>query len=342
MTEDTVASLAVLVGGRVIGDASRRIDGVADLRTAGPTQIGFMRDQKYRESAVATAAGCVITGEPLPGNVTQIVVADVGVAYAKVALHFHPALRALVHRVHPTATVHPEAELLAPVEIGPLAVVGRARVGTGSVIMSGVSIGDGCSIGSDCIVYPNAVIYPGVRLGDRVVIHGCVVIGSDGFGYAREDGRWHKVPQLGGVVIEDDVEIGAGCAIDRGAIGDTRIGAGTKIDNHCHVAHNCNIGRDVAMAAGAMIAGSTKLGDRVTLGGHVVVAGHIEICADARIGGSSLVFDSVGEPGDYMGWGLQEFRQFGRFRRALRELVDMQSDLAELKRRVGAPEPRGD
>ena len=333
MTE-TVSSLATLLGGRVVGNGSLPIVGVADLRMAGTDRIGFVRDVKYRDAARATRLGALIVYEELETQAAQIVVADVGLAFAKVALHFHPVPRARQHSIHPTATVHPEAQLEAPVEIGPNAVVGKVAIGAGTVIMAGAFVGDGTKIGRDCVLYPRVVCYHGLTLGNRVVIHSGAVIGSDGFGYARDGAKWTKVPQLGGVRIDDDVEIGANCTIDRGAIGDTRIGARTKIDNLCHFGHNCVVGEDGAFAGATFVAGSTVFGDRVTMAGHVAVGGHRKIGDDVRIGGNSCVLFDVEEAGDYMGYPLVEKRKWIRLMAAQRDLLELQDRVEELRRAV--------
>jgi UDP-3-O-[3-hydroxymyristoyl] glucosamine N-acyltransferase len=191
---------------------------------------------------------------------------------------------------------------------------------------AGVVIGDGCSIGRDCFFHPNATVYAGVQIGQRVLVHANAVLGSDGFGYAREAGRWIKVPQLGTTVIEDDVEVGAGTTIDRATLGVTRIGARTKIDNLCHIAHNCTIGQDVAIAANCGIAGSTSVGDRCVIAGNVGISGHLTIGADVRLGGGTVVLKDVIEPGDYMGHPLLEKRRFLRLLRVLRGLVPGRGD----------------
>ena len=182
-------------------------------------------------------------------------------------------------------------------------------------------VGDGCELGRDCVLYPNATLYPRVLLGARVVVHANAVIGSDGFGYAKEAEVWVKVPQLGNVVLGDDVEIGAGTAIDRATLGSTRIGARTKIDNLCHVAHNVVLGADCAMAAGSMIAGSTVIGDRCVFGGQTGIGGHLGVAADVRLGGGSTVLKDVPEAGDYMGHPLMDKRRFLRLLRVLRGMV---------------------
>jgi UDP-3-O-[3-hydroxymyristoyl] glucosamine N-acyltransferase len=326
MTDASVAELAQLVSGRLVGDGERRVVGLGDLRTAGPDRIGFVRDARYAAAAKATRAGALLTEDELATSASQIVVDDVDVAYAKVALRFHPVPRASRHEIHPTAVVDPAAELEEPVSIGPRAVVGRSRIGAGSVIGAGVVIGDGCAIGRDCFFHPNATVYAGVQIGQRALVHANAVLGSDGFGYARDGAKWIKVPQLGTTIIEDDVEIGAGTTIDRATLGVTRIGARTKIDNLCHIAHNCTIGQDVAIAANCGIAGSTTVGDRCVIAGNVGISGHLNIGPDVRLGGGTVVLKDVTEPGDYMGHPLLEKRRFLRLLRVLRGLVPGRGD----------------
>ena len=326
MTETSVGALAELVSGRLLGDPERRIVGLGDLRTAGADRIGFVRGTRYHGLAKTTGAGAVLTAVELETPASQIVVADVDVAYARVASHFHPLPRASVHAIHPTAVVDPGAELEAPVQIGPRVVVGKARIGSGTVLSAGVVVGDGCVLGRDCFLHPNANIGPMVQLGNRVIVQSSAVVGSDGFGYAREGGVWLRVPQLGTVVLEDDVEIGACTAIDRGTLGVTRIGARTKIDNQCHVAHNCTIGPDCAFAAGVMVAGSTTIGARCVFAGQVGVNGHLRIADDVRLGGATVVLKDVPQSGDYMGHPMMEKRRFFRVMRALRDLVSPKGD----------------
>jgi UDP-3-O-[3-hydroxymyristoyl] glucosamine N-acyltransferase len=321
MTVATVAALAELVGGRLVGDGSRSIVGLGDLRSAGPNQIGFVRHARYRAAAQSSRAGALLLVAALDTDASQILVDDVDLAYAKVALHFHPVPRAHVHRVHPAAVVDAEADLEPPVEIGANAVIGRCRIGAGSVVMSGAVLMDGTTLGRNCVIYPNATIYANVRLGERVIVHASAVIGSDGFGYAHGTSGWIKVPQLGTVELADDVEIGAGTAIDRGTLGSTRIGPRTKIDNLCHIAHNCVIGSEVAMAAGGMIAGSTTIGDRCVFAGQVGIAGHLNVAADVRLGGATVVLRDIPNGGDYMGHPVIEKRRFFRLLRVLRGLV---------------------
>lgn len=336
MTGDTVESLARLVGGTVQGDGDRAIVGVADLRLGAPDRIGFLNDPKYADAAASTTLGALLVRDPIATPASQVVVRNVYAAFAKIALHFHPVPRATEHAVHPTAYVDPSAQLQEPVRVGPNAVIeAGARVGPGTVISSGVQIGEHCVLGADCVLFPGVVLYPGVSLGDRVILHGNCVIGSDGFGYAREDdGSYVKLPQLGTVSIEADVEIGANAAIDRATLGVTRIGRGTKLDNLIQVGHNCEFGEHVAVAGFSAFSGSTVLGDRVAMGGHSVSAGHLKIASDVRVGGNSVVHKDLKDAGDYLGYPLQEKRRWVRTMGAIDRLIELQGDVRALKKRT--------
>jgi UDP-3-O-[3-hydroxymyristoyl] glucosamine N-acyltransferase len=325
MTEATVAALADLVGGRLVGDGERRIVGLCDLRAAAADRIGFVRHPRYQEMAATTAAGALLAMDEFETTASLIVVPDVDVAYAKVAMHFHPLPLARRHEVHPTAFVHPEAELEEPVHVGPNASVGRCRLGAGTAVLAGASIGDGATLGKDCLIHANASVGHDCALGDRVILQPNAVVGSDGFGYAREGATWHKVPQLGHVVCGDDVEVGSNSAIDRGTLGVTTIGARTKLDNLVHIAHNCTIGEDVVMAAGAMVAGSTTIGARCVLAGQVGIAGHLKIASDCRFAGDTVVLRDVAESGDYMGHPMMTKRQYLRLMRDQRRSVGERS-----------------
>ena len=320
MTQVTVASLAELVAGRLVGDGDRRLVGRADLRTARSDQIGFVRHSRYYEMAATTGAGALLAVEEIPTNASLIVVKDVDVAYAKVAMFFHPLPLAQKHDIHPTASVHPEARLEEPVVVGANASVGKCKIGAGTAVLAGASVGDGAVVGKDCLFHPNSCIGHDVVVGDRVILQPNAAVGSDGFGYAREGSAWLKVPQLGTVILEDDVEVGSNSAIDRGTLGVTTIGRGTKLDNLVHIAHNCTIGQDVVMAAGAMVAGSTVLGDRCVLAGQVGIAGHLTIASDCRFAGATVVLKDIPESGDYMGHPMMEKRKYLRLMREMRKL----------------------
>jgi UDP-3-O-[3-hydroxymyristoyl] glucosamine N-acyltransferase len=303
MIEESVASLAERIGGQVVGDGAVRITGVADLRVAGPTDLGFVRDPRYAELAGASRAGCVLVKAALDVPIAQIVVRDPASSFARVAQVFHPLPRATSHEVHPTAVIDGSAVLEEPVRVGAHVVIeAGVRVGAGTVIGAGSFLGAGVEVGQDCVIQPRVALHERSRLGNRVVLQAGTVIGSDGFGYARDGAEWVRIPQLGGVILEDDVELGAQCTVDRGALGDTRIGRGTKIDNMVHIGHNCVLGEDCLLAAFSALGGSTVLGDRVTFGGHICTAGHIKIASDVRVGGNSGIIADIPEKGDFMGY----------------------------------------
>jgi len=333
---ETVRFLAELVGGVVHGDGSRAISGVADLRHAGPEHLGFINDVKLEPAAGETAAAALLVKRPIETPAAQIVVANVYASFARIAQHFHPMPRAETAIRHPTAVVAPDAVITDPVELGPHAVIeAGARIGAGTIIGAGVVVGAGCQIGRDVTLYPRVVLYPGVRLGDRVIIHAGAVLGSDGFGYAPDDdGSYVKFPQMGSVEIGDDVEIGANTAIDRGALGATRIGKGSKLDNLIQVGHNCDFGENVAVAGFCAFSGSTTLGDRVAVGGHTISSGHLKIGDDVRIGGASVVHRDVDQPGDYVGYPLQEKRRWMRTARAIDQLVDLRAEVKRLEKAI--------
>jgi len=297
----TLNELAARVGGRVAGEGERRISGVATPQRAGAQDICFIASRKYLSQLEGTRAGAVILREEdLPAcPVDALVVRDPLLAYARIAtwLSEQPPHEG---GIHPSAVVSDQASIDATAWVGPNSVVEA-----GAVLQAGVFVGPGCVVGAQCHIgrdsrlLANVTLYPDCRIGQRVIIHAGAVIGSDGFGNANDGGRWVKIPQLGRVIIGDDVEIGANTTIDRGALDDTEIHRGVRLDNLVHVAHNCIIGEDTAAAALVGFAGSTRVGRRVTFGGHAAVNGHIEIADDSHFTGQAMVTKSVREPGVY-------------------------------------------
>jgi len=290
------------LGGRLIGDAGRSIRQVATLERAGPDEISFLANPKYQEKLFATRAGAVILSEAsVDACPVACIVSDQPYLYfARVAQWLNP-VNTPPPGVHPTASVEspiPEsASIGAGVRIGPDAVIGaRSRIGPGCVIGGGVVLGD------DALLHANVTIYDGCHIGARAIIHSGVVIGADGFGFAREQhGSWVKIPQIGSVVIGDDVEIGANTTIDRGALEDTVIENGVKLDNQIQVGHNVRIGADSALAGCVGIAGSARLGSRCTVGGGAVILGHLSIADDVNISAATLVTKSIPDAGTYSG-----------------------------------------
>jgi UDP-3-O-[3-hydroxymyristoyl] glucosamine N-acyltransferase len=333
-----VRVLAELCGGHVEGDPERLIKGVADLHVAGPDDLCFLSNLEYLDRARATNAGALLVSQSIETAASQIVVKDVRLAFVKLATYFFPRPQATEHRIHPRATIEEGAVLEAPVDIGPNVVVeAEAKIGSGSVLMGGVFVGARTRIGRDCVLHPNAVICQGVVLGERVTIQSGTVIGGTGFGYAREGDRWMYFPQVGTVVVEDDVEIGVNCAIDRAAIGVTKIGRGTKIDNLVHLAHNCTVGTDTVIAAGSFFSGGVKIGSRVMIAGHVLSTGHLSIADDVKVGGNSGILHDIVEPKEYMGWPLMEKGRWFRTMRVMEGLIELRDEV----RRLSAAQQRG-
>ncbi|MNS46473.1 UDP-3-O-acylglucosamine N-acyltransferase [compost metagenome] len=332
----TLADLAALVSGQVVGDPGTPIAGVADPRQAGPQDLVFLLDPKYAEAIGQSAAAAVVVGVEAPIPKPQIVVAKPRVAMARLMAAFAPpAPFTGIHPsavIDPTATVHPEAA------IGPLAYVGtNARVGAGTIVHPGVAIGRNVTVGAGCILYPRVVLYDDVQLGDRVILHAGTVVGSDGYGFVPDEaGHQLKIPQMGNVIIGDDVETGANVAIDRGTFGSTVIGRGTKLDNLVHIGHNDRIGEDCLIVSQVGISGSVTVGDRVTLAGQVGVAGHLSIGSDSMVLARTGVTKDLPPKSFVSGFPARPHKEEMRRQAALASIDRMRRDLAELKRRLDA------
>ncbi len=333
---ETLAALAAFLGVELRGDPAGRIDGVAPLETAGPTDLSFLANPKYARAAALTRAGAVLCSPAdaarLPAGCAALVGENTYRDFARaVARHFDRRPRPAAG-VDPSARVAPDARLGDGVHIGALAVVSEGvSVGAGSRIYALAYVGPGCVLGPDCVVYPGAVLYDGVRLGARVVVHSGAVLGADGFGFAPDPPRGYvKVPQVGWVEIEDDVEIQANACVDRGALGPTRIRRGAKLDNLVQVGHNVEVGEHSVLASQAGISGSTKLGRWVTFagqaaaGGHLVVGDGAVITGQAGIGkdvpAGAMVSGSPAQPTAEHHRGLAELGRIAVLRRKVREL----------------------
>ncbi len=337
-----LAELAARVGGEVVGDGELRLEGVAALEDATPAQVSFLANRKYRRAFEQSRAGAVVVEpeEPIPEGRTALRVRNAYLAFAKITTLFHPPREALPEVapgavVHPSATVHPAAQVM------PLASVGAgARVGARTILHPGVHVGEGARIGEDCLLYPQVVVREGCVLGDRVIVQAGAVIGSDGFGFAFDpegEGRGprhYKLPQVGIVVVEDDVEIGACTCIDRAALGTTRIGRGTKIDNLVQVAHNVEVGPLSLLVAQAGISGSTKLGMGVVVAGQAGIVGHLHIGDGVRIAAQAGVQRDA-EPGEQLGGSpAQPAALWRRNAASFDHLADMRKELARLRKEL--------
>jgi UDP-3-O-[3-hydroxymyristoyl] glucosamine N-acyltransferase len=299
----TLGELAVRFGCELRGDPQLRIERVAALGSAGPGELSFLANPKLVTQLAQTRATAVVVDERgAAACATAILVSrNPHALFARIATLLHPA-PPLQPGVHPLAVIDPRAQLDPSAEIGPLCVIGaEAIIGPRCFIGAGCLIGAGVRVGADSRLSPRVTLLQGVQIAERVLIHAGAVIGADGFGYAREGAQWLKVPQIGGVRIGADVEIGANTTIDRGAIDDTVIEEGVKLDNQIQVGHNVRIGAHTAIAACTGISGSVHIGARCMIGGLVGFAGHIEICDDTVITAMSGVSHSIDQPGMYSG-----------------------------------------
>lgn len=336
----TVRELAQFLGVSVEGDADHTVDRLSSLESADASSIGFLSARKHLGTAQKAAVGALIVSRSLADQLTEacrarLISQDPYADYARLSAWFANRLRSAAPftGIHPQAVIHASAALGEGVSVGAATVLEpEVRIGRGTRIASGCALGPGVEIGEDCILHPGVVIYAGVRIGARAIIHAGTVIGADGFGFAPSRTGWIKIEQLGSVRIGDDVEIGAGCTIDRGALDDTVIGAGVKIDNQVQVGHNVRIGEHTVIAGCVGIAGSAVIGARCMIGGGVGVAGHLQICDGAVIGGFSLVERSVTEPGFYTGaWPLQGHAEWERTAATLKQLPRMRQRLRALE-----------
>ncbi len=296
-----LGEIVARLGGELLGDPAVEITQVAPLPRARRDEIGFVSRAAYRDQLAHTRAGAVIVPPELQAEAktAAIVARDPYAYFAKVSALLNPP-ESLVPGIHPDAVVEPGAVIAPGARIGALAWIGPgARIGDGTLIAEGCYIGENVNIGRDCRLYPRVTVYHNCVIGDRVVMHSGVVIGADGFGYASEDGRWLKIPQIGRVMIGDDVDIGANTTIDRGALDDTVIEEGVKLDNQIQIGHNCRIGAHTGIAGCVGIAGSTVIGRHCMIGGAAMIGGHLEIADRVIISGGTAVPSSVTKAGQY-------------------------------------------
>lgn len=334
MREFKLSEIALFVEGRLIGDPEVKVKGISSLEEAGPEDLTFVVSDRYLEALCKTKAAAAIVHKEVSLSLPQIVVKDPYVAVAKV-------MRLFCQPKHPEggisklAWISPRATIGQGTWIGPFVYVGEdASIGERVVIYPGVYVGPRVKIGDDSVIYPNVVIYEGTLIGKKVIIHAGTVIGADGFGYVRDGDQILKIPQMGSVEIEDEVEIGANCCIDRATFGKTRIGRGTKIDNLVQVGHNVQIGPNCIIVAQVGIGGSSMLGKGVIVAGQVGIADHVKIGDWARISGKAGIFRDVGEGETVGGIPQMPHKRWMRVVAELLKLPEWRRECEEVKRRL--------
>ena len=330
----TLQSLAQMLDGEIRRNDGHSIQRIATLKSAQPGDLSFFSNRRYVHELRSTQASAVLIDEENAAlcPVTAVVVENPYLGYARAARALNP-LPVAPRGVHPAAVVEPGAVLGEDVAVGP-----HSFVGEGAIIGPGTSIGPGCvieggaTVGDQCRLVANVSVAGCAVLGRRVVLHPGVVLGADGFGIANDGGVWVKVPQIGGVFLMDDVEVGANSTIDRGALEDTVLGVGVKIDNLVQIGHNVRIGAHTAVAGCVGIAGSAIIGERCTIGGAVSIGGHLEIVDDVHLTGATVVSKSINKPGIYSsGMMAQDNLSWRRMSARMRRLDDMARRLKALE-----------
>jgi UDP-3-O-[3-hydroxymyristoyl] glucosamine N-acyltransferase len=334
----TAASVAEIVGGRLEGDPATPVTGISGLDGAGPGDVSFVSEKKYAATAAGSKAAVLVVPEQIEladGPAAVVRVADLSAALDRLTEAFTPPAPPPAPGVHPSAVVGENVELGEGVCVGPCAVIGdNVRIGNGSTVGAQVYVGYAAEIGRNTILHPQVVVGHRCRVGDNVTLHAGVVLGGDGFGYVFEDGAHRKVPQIGIVVVEDDVEVGCNTTIDRARFGTTRIGQGTKIDNQVMIAHNCQIGSHCVIVGQAGIAGSTAVGDYAVLGARTGVVGHVRIGDQSKVAAGAGVTKDVPAGAQVMGIPAQPYRDEQRLRASLRRLPELANTTRGLVQRV--------
>ena len=332
----TTAEIARHLQGEVLGDATATLTGFAPAASAKPGDLTFAENEEYFALAEQSAATAIIAdGRFKSARKILIRVPNARIAFAKAMALFFPE-RTYAAGIHPMAVIAASAKVDTTAHIGPHCVIGeRVNIGARAVLQAGNFVGDDSRLGDDVNLFPNVTVYPHTEIGRRVRIHAGTVVGSDGFGYVQDAGVHLKVPQIGNVIIGDDVEIGANVTIDRGALGSTVIGKGTKIDNLVQIAHNVEIGEHCIVIAQVGISGSTKLGKYVILAGQVGLAGHLKIGNQVTIAAQSGVMNDIPDGEKWFGYPAQPDKDIKRQIIAQRKLPDLLKRVAELEKKLG-------
>lgn len=337
----TLAEIARMVKGRIAGDPEIRIRGISSIEEAKPGEISFIANPRYRSRAATTAASAVIAQREMAGvRCALLLVENPYYAFAQLLSVFHPSRR-YPAGVDPKASVGKGVIFGEGVSIGPFVTVEEGvKLGDRVRLGPGVFVGEGSEIGEESLIYPNVTIREGVKIGKRVIIHSGTVVGSDGFGFAPHQKRYHKVPQVGGVIIEDDVELGANVTVDRATLGNTTIGKGTKVDNLVQIGHNVVIGNDSILVSQVGISGSAKIGHHVTLAGQVGVAGHLTIGDGATVGGKSGITKDIPADETVSGFPPLPHKVWLKAQASFQHLPEMREQVRKLEMKVAQLEKR--
>ena len=331
-----LAEIAEWIGASIDGDDSLEITGLAKIEEAQSGHLSFIANPKYAKHVETTNASAVLVDLDFPvSDLTLVRIANPYFAFLQLAKRFYQQAPQIDKGVHESAIIGQGTTIGSNAAIGPFVSIGKnCKIGENAIIFPGVFIGDDCEIGNNCLLYSNVSIREQCKIGNECIIHPGAVIGSDGFGFAFEGGQYHKLPQMGIVVIEDDVEIGANAAIDRATMGETRICRGAKLDNLIQIAHNVEIGGHTAVAAQVGISGSTKIGKYVMIGGQAGLVGHINIGDKGKIGAQAGVTKSVEEDQFVSGYPARLFRTEMREQASLARLPEMLRHFKQLKNKV--------
>jgi UDP-3-O-[3-hydroxymyristoyl] glucosamine N-acyltransferase len=334
----TLSELAEISGAALEGDGSVEVIGPAALRDASSDQISLYGHPRYKAELEQTSAAALVVPSSLEvprGDLTLLRADDANIAFTRIVQVFADERPGLDPGVHPSAVVHPSARLADSVTVGPLAVIGaQSELAAGVVVHAHTVLGHSARVGEGTVIYAGVVAYDGVTIGARCIVHSGTVLGADGYGFEPTPDGWVKVPQVGTVEIGDDVEIGACCTVDRGRFGPTRIGHGTKFDDHVHVAHNVQVGEHVMLAAQVGISGSTRIGSRSMLGGQVGVAGHLTLGEGVKVFGGAGVIGDVPSGGDVWGFPARPKRDVLRGHALVHRLPRLVDRIKQLEQRI--------
>ena len=330
----TLGEIALRLGGRLVG-VDRPVRAVRPLEEAGPEDLSFLANPRYHSLLAGCRAAGVLVSEGVEAPHLSLVVVDRPYAgLAKVIPMLHPPVRPAAG-IDPRSAIAPDCRLGTDVAIGPFVSVGpSARIGDRSVLMASVTVGEGATVGADCLLHPGVRLLDRCEVGDRVILHAGTVVGSDGFGFAEDGGEHLKIPQLGNVVIEDDVEIGANVTIDRATFGSTRIRRGTKIDNLVQIGHNCDVGENCILVAQVGLSGSVRLGRSVVFAGQSGSVGHVRIGDRSRIGAKSAVTGDLPAGSFVIGHPARDHREWKKGQAGVARLPELRRRLGELERRL--------